>query len=180
MIIGLTGPKLAGKGTVAAYLGRTAGAKAFSMSGILTDLASRLHLPNSRENLIAIATGLRSQFGEAILAQVLAKDLVQADPALAIIDGIRMPSEVDAFASLPDFQMIYIDAPVALRYERARSRGEKAGESDQTFAQFQAEEQAVTETGIAALRQRASAIIDNHGTLDELYQQVDSVLSPSK
>lgn len=172
MIIGLSGPKLAGKGTVADFLVKEFGAQASSMSGILTDIAHRLYLPNSRENLIGIATGLRSQFGEDILAKVLGEDLKQTPDTLAIIDGIRMPSEVAAFSQLPGFKLLFIDAPVEVRYQRALQRGEKVGESEMSFEQFLAEEKAVTETGIESLRQAATAQLQNTGSLDELYDQV--------
>lgn len=177
MVIGLTGPKLAGKGTTAAYLENTHSASVYSMSGVLVDVAKRLHMPNSRANLIAIATGLRSQFGKDVLAQVLKKDIQAAKDDLAVIDGIRMQAEVDIFSTLPDFHLIFIDAPTKMRYERAQNRGEKAGEAEMNFEEFKAEEEAVTEQQIQSLQKKAQSVIKNDGTIDELYEQIQSILS---
>ncbi len=180
MIIGLTGPKLSGKGTASDYLQKQFGAKAFSMSGILTDIVNRLYLPNSRENLIAIVTDLRARFGEDVLAQVLKKDIAafqEKNPGVpVIIDGIRMPMEVDVFSTLPDFHLIFIDAPMRARYERALSRGEKVGESEMTFEQFEAEENAVTESHMDALRVNANAELINASTYEDLYAALETVM----
>lgn len=172
MVIGLTGPKLAGKGTAAVHLADKHDAVVYSMSGILSDIARRLHLPNSRANLIAIVNGLRDQFGEDILAQVLKEDVAEAGNAISVIDGIRMPSEVDIFSKLPDFHLIYIDAPVEERYNRALNRGEKAGEQDMSFEEFKAEEEARSETKITSLRERADIVIDNSATIEEFHEML--------
>ena len=99
----------------ARHLQKQFGAVAFSMSGILTDIVNRLYVPNSRENLIAIVTDLRARFGEDVLAQVLKKDIeafIAKHPDTPIvIDGIRMPMEVEVFSQLPDFHLVFIDAP---------------------------------------------------------------------
>jgi dephospho-CoA kinase len=161
MIIGLTGPKLAGKGTAADFLVKEHGATTYSMSGILTELVERLYLDNSRQNLIQLATGLRQSFGEDLLARVLKEDIAQAKPELAVIDGIRLASEVEQFSQLDDFRLVYIDAPVRVRYERALQRGEKVGETEMTFKQFEEEETAVTERQIETLRNWSKAIVIN-------------------
>jgi dephospho-CoA kinase len=177
MVIGLIGPKLSGKGTAAAYLVEQYGAKTYSMSGILTEMAARLHLPNTRANLIAIVSGLRSTLGEDILARVLKQDIEESGEALVVIDGIRMPMEVDIFSQLTGFRLVYIDAPVRLRYERALTRGEKEGEAEMTFEEFEAEESAATEKNIAHLQERATTVIDNSNTLETFHHHIDELMS---
>ena len=176
MIIGLTGPKLGGKGTTAEYLQKKYGAVTYSMSGILFDIAQRLYLPTSRENLINIATALRSEFGEDILGKVLKEDIKKADDKIAIIDGIRMPSDVELFSQIPGFILLYINAPIQQRFKRAHSRGEKEGEKDMSFEQFEAEEKAVTEKGITNLLKKANTVIENNGSFDELYEAIKKAI----
>lgn len=176
MIIGLTGPKLAGKGTAADYLVKEHGATTYSMSGVLTELAQRLYLENSRQNLIQLVTGLRQSFGEDILARVLKEDLARAKPELAVIDGIRLASEVEQFSQLDDFRLVYIDAPVRVRYERALNRGEKAGETEMTFKQFEEEETAVTERQIETLKNYSKAIVINSESIEEMNKQLAEVV----
>lgn len=184
MIIGLTGPKLSGKGTASNYLQEHHGAKAFSMSGILTDIVNRLYLPNSRANLIGIVTDLRARFGEDILARVLQRDIEEYQKKypeqLIVIDGIRMPSEVELFSQLPDFTLVYIDAPIEQRYNRATKRGEKEGETEMTFEEFQAEEKAATESHMEMLQQSAHTVVVNGATIEDLYASLEGVIEQKK
>ncbi len=172
MIIGLTGPKLAGKGTIGNYLIEQYAATSYTMSGLLVQIAGILHLETSRAHLIGIATGLRSQFGEAILAESIQRTVAANRPTFAVIDGIRMSREVDLFSQLPDFRLVYVDAPADVRYHRALGRGEKVGEAEMTFDQFMAEETAVTEQQITTLAQRAALVLHNTGTKQELFDQL--------
>lgn len=176
MIIGLIGPKLSGKGTIAQYLQERRGAVVYSMSGVIVDITNRLYLPKTRANIIAAATAMRGAFGEDVFAQVLKKDIEGAQPALAVIDGIRMPKEVEIFSELPGFTLIYVDAPLRLRYERALGRGEKEGEREMTFEQFANEEHAVTEQNIASLKQQAQAVMTNEGTKDSLFADIEKII----
>lgn len=186
MIIGLTGPKLSGKGTISAYIQEHAagGARAFSMSGILSDILARVYQENSRANLIGVATDLRARFGEDVLAQVLAKDVAafqkENPDTVIIIDGIRMPMEVEVFSTLPGFELWFVDASVEERFARAKGRGEKAGESTMTFEEFVAEESAVTESHMDVMRSKAQQVLENDGNIDELYAQVEGLLSAGK
>ncbi|MBI2411104.1 MAG: AAA family ATPase [Candidatus Kerfeldbacteria bacterium] len=177
MIIGLIGPKLSGKGTIAQYLQERRGAVVYSMSGVIVDITNRLYLPKTRANIIAAATAMRGAFGEDVFAQVLKKDIEGAQPALAVIDGIRMPKEVEIFSQLPEFTLIYVDAPLRLRYERALGRGEKAGENNMTFQEFQVEESAVTEQNISSLKEKAVAVIENSQSLEYLYSQIRQIIN---
>lgn len=179
MVIGLTGPKLSGKGTAAEYWKEKNGAVQYSMSGILSDILDRLYLPKTRMNMIHVVTDLRERFGEDILAQVLKQDIENAQDKIAIIDGIRMPSEVELFSQLPGFQLVYIDAPTRTRYERALQRGEKEGESDMSFEEFEAEENAVTEQNIRSLREKAAVVIENTESLDDFYAECQKITEES-
>ncbi|OGY85739.1 MAG: hypothetical protein A2233_02920 [Candidatus Kerfeldbacteria bacterium RIFOXYA2_FULL_38_24] len=176
MIIGLIGLKLSGKGTVASYLKEHYQAKSYSMSGVLSDILDRLYLPQSRQNMIELVTSLRAVFGEDILAQVRKQDIQKAQDKLAIIDAVRMPKEVAIFSTLPNFILLYVDAPLKMRFERAKNRGEKAGEKNMSFSDFQKEEKAITEQNIVALKTKADFIINNLGTLAQLYAQIEDFL----
>ncbi len=177
MVIGLTGPKLSGKGTTSEFLQQHCNAKAFSMSGVLVDIANRLHIECSRKNLIALATNLREAFGTDILAQVLSKDIKMLDHEISIIDGIRFMDEIDCFKQLPDFHLIYIDAPLEERYKRSQQRTEKVGENTQSFEDFSKEENAVTEKRISELHKHADATIQNDSSFDALYKRIQEVLN---
>ena len=175
MIIGLVGPKLSGKGTVATYIEEQKGARVYSMSGVIIDIGNRVYLPKTRANMISVATAMRQAFGEDIFARVRKHDIEKAHDSLAIIDGIRMPKEVDIFAALPNFYLLFIDSPLDMRYKRALERGEKEGEKDMTFEQFKAEENAVTEQNIEALRKKSEFVIMNNSSKEHLFSEIDRI-----
>lgn len=175
MIIGLTGPKLAGKGSAAQYFAQHHQTQIFSMSSILSDVATRLHLPHSRANMIAIATGFRTQLGNDILAKVLAEDIRRSQGLCIVIDGIRFIEEVRQFQKLSEFILLYIDAPLRVRFERAHGRGEKVGESTMSFEDFEREEQAVTERGIAALVSIAQIRIVNDASMVAFEHTIEGI-----
>lgn len=175
MVIGLAGPKLAGKSVAAAFFVNKYQAHVYSLSGILINIAKQLHLVESRENLIKIATGLRSSLGDDILAQTLQEEIKNAQPPLAVIDAIRYADELCEFQKLPHFNLIYIDAALPARYARAKNRREKVGEDSMTFDQFQSEEKATTEQAISTLQLQATISITNDASLENFYEQLRQV-----
>lgn len=177
IILGIAGPKLAGKGTAVEYLNTTQGFVNFTMSDILVDVLARLGKNNSRVNIIALVGALRDAFGENILAKVLCEDIEKSDKQRIIIDGIRMNSEVDMFQELPGFKLMYMDAPLEDRYERAINRGEKAGESEMSFEEFKAEEQARSELQIKSLKDRADFVMFNKQSEEEMRAELDNIIS---
>lgn len=173
LILGFTGEKLAGKGTVAAYLADKYGAHIYRMSGILDDILRRLHLPIEREKQINLVLALREKFGEDILARTLQQDIVEDPYPLIVIDGIRMPQEVALFQQLEGFMLVSIRAPLQVRFARRQGRTEKQDEREMSFAEFKKiEEESPTEKSIAQLCQQAQVQIVNRGNLAELYAQV--------
>ncbi len=177
LILGFTGEKLAGKGTVAAYLATKYGAHLYRMSGILDDILKRLHLPIEREKQIKLVLALRGQFGEDILARTLQQDIREDPHPLIVIDGIRMPQEVTLFSKLPGFLLVSIRAPLQVRFSRSQNREEKQDERNMSFAEFKRiEAESPTEKSIAALCRQAQVEIKNAGTFADLYAHVRSDL----
>lgn len=178
MIIALTGEKLAGKGTVSDYLVQHYNAQTFKFSQALTDIARRLHLDNSRHNLVQLGTALRQYFGDDILGKVLQQDLLQSTATFKVVDGMRYITEYDLLKQLPDFHLIYITAPVMVRYQRTKLRIEKNDEATMTETEFQQRENDTTERQIQQLGQLAEVTINNIGTMQELYDKIDQLVGP--
>lgn len=177
IIIGLTGEKLSGKGTISKYLIDKYQANHFRFSKILEDICERLYLPKTRENEIDVALALRSKFGNEILAHVLKKDIEKVDNKVNVIDGIRYWEEYHILKNLPGFNLVYVTASIENRYERVKSRHEKIGETNLTFADFQKQETAQTEIIIKDLAKDANFIINNNSTVEDLYSQIESIIT---
>lgn len=180
LVLCLTGEKLGGKTTFSQYLADNYDAEHYRFSGILDDLLARLHLPNSRDNQIAIVQSLRKEFGTELLAHVLKKDIQKQEKEIAVIDGIRFEEELHILKNLSNFHLVYITAPLEERYKRAKNRGEKVGEENQTFEDFKAQEEAPTEQKIKALGEDAEFKIDNDATLEDYFHQIEKVYKEIK
>ncbi|MBI4407006.1 MAG: hypothetical protein HY565_00715 [Candidatus Kerfeldbacteria bacterium] len=177
MIIALTGEKLAGKGTTADYLQRQYGARVLRFSQALSDILARLHQPNTRAELVALGSYVRSRFGDDILAKVVVGDALTATEPLVVIDGMRYLVERAACQVLPNFYLLNVTAPVEVRFERTRLRSEKADETTMSYSEFVQREQDATEQQIAAVQQQANQTIQNTGSLPDLYAALDQWLA---
>ncbi len=176
MIIGLVGEKLAGKDTTARYLMDKYAAEHFRFTHILDSILEELDLPISRKNEIDLGLGLRKIFGEHVLVNALNKRVKEAWTKVIVVNGIRM-DEMDIVKSW-GAKIIYITAPMELRFERYKARREKADDAEMDFKEFEQQEQGPTELGIPELGKKADFRIENTGSLEELYKKVDDILKP--
>lgn len=176
IIIGLVGESASGKGTVANYLVDKYGAATMAFSTAMKDCVRRLHLPLSRQNIALFSEISRHAYGEDLYAKVVAEDCRSLNADMIIVDGVRRPADVENLRTLPGFHLVYVTAPVEIRWQRARGRGEKAGESEMTLEQFKAEELLPTELDIKKLGAGAEFVIDNTGGIENLYASIGSVV----
>jgi dephospho-CoA kinase len=120
---------------------------------------------------------VRKGFGEDILARVMAKDVEQSSANVIVLDGIRREEDMVELKENPNFVFIYIDADEHVRYERIVKRGENADDSSKTFEQFQKEQREIeTEQTIPPLLRLAQHVIDNSGSEQELFDQLDTII----
>ena len=176
IIIGLVGEAAAGKGTVAAFLTDKFGASTHTFSKAMKDCVARLYLPLSRENLTNFSTLTRQAFGEDLYARVVAKDCEADTHEMIVVDGIRLEADMAALKGFPGFHLIYVTAPVEIRWQRARNRGEKAGESEMSLEDFKKEELLPTELAIKEIGARAEFTVPNSGDFAELYTSMESII----
>jgi len=176
MIIGLTGKNGAGKTKVVDYL-KSKGFETFSLSDILRKEVRKKGLAEERENLIKIGNELREKYGPGILAK-LALDKTKRKDKIAI-DSIRNPYEIEELKKSIDFILIGIDAPIELRYIRIIDR-KRVGENISLEQFIEIEEKENSEDGkkqqLNKCLKLADKIIENTGTVEELYQKIDFVL----
>ncbi len=176
LIIGLVGQAGSGKGTVADLLKEQYGAGYIRFSGILGELLATLGIEKSRNNFIAISKAVREAFGEDVLSYAVEKKSLKSPEDIIVVDGIRRPEDIVALEPLPQFKLISIDVPAETRFERMKNRGEKAGETEMTWEQFQAQEEAETERTIPSVMERAWKSISNEGTKEELEQYTHEIM----
>lgn len=176
VIFGIVGEGGAGKGTIAAYLKEKHKAATCRFSDALNDMLARLDVEPTRENLIELSEILRKSFGETVLARAVARWAKQRPEEVIVVDGIRRMGDIETLGKLPEFHLVYVTADLQTRYERIIRRGEKAGETEMTYERFLSQEQLPTEVSIKEVAIHAEATINNNGTLDQLYAQVDELM----
>jgi len=119
---------------------------------------------------------LRKRFGSDILARVIAEDVKNDPHNIVVIDGVRRLADISRLTELSNFHLISINASPEIRYERMKLRNENAGDADKTFEEFLEDDRREAELQIPEVMAAASFNLDNNGTLEELYSQIDKIL----
>jgi len=184
LILGITGTYSAGKDTLANYLVKTKGFTHHSLSDIIRDVAKERGVEQTRDNWIKIGNDLRSQFGVGELSKRLVKKIKANDEHKVVVTSIRNPGEIEAFREVTkDFYMLALDAPIELRYERARERGNLADDvSFEKFKNMEEQEMATSGAGqqLGVCMSMADQTIVNDGDLGSLHVKVEKILEQLK
>lgn len=177
IIVGLVGQIASGKEITKKYIAGKYNTKDCRFSTPLRDVVKRLEIEESRENLQKLSTLLRGNFGEDLLAKVIAADASKLDSEIVVIDGVRRMADIKYLKELPNFHLIKIEVSEKLRYERMVLRNENKGDKDKTFEQFLRDQNAEPEMEIPTVMNFAKLGIDNNGSIEDLYIQIDNIIS---
>lgn len=180
IILGLAGEIAGGKGTAAKYICEKYSGSAHRFSTALRDVARRMHLEENRENLQKISTIFRENFFDDILSSVIAKDVEDDTHEIIAIDGVRRIADISYLQKIPGFKLVYIDADMKKRYERIILRGENSDDNQKTFEDFKKDHEREAERQIKNLKTEADFVINNNGSFEELYGQIDETINKLK
>ena len=175
-IVGLVGELSSGKDVTKKYLQDNYGASCHRFSTILRDVLGRLYLPITRENLQDLSTILRGRFGEDLLAKIIAEDVKNDPHEIIVVDGIRRDADMAYLKALPGFVLLSLEVEARTRYERLIKRQENADDTSKTYEQFLADGRKETELEIPHVMARANYKINNNGTFEELYRQIENII----
>ncbi len=177
IILGFAGEMASGKGTAAKYLVEKYAGSTHRFSTMLRDVAKRMYLEENRENLQKLSTIFRQNFSEDILSKVVYHDVQGDAHDMVVVDGVRRFSDIAYLKTLPEFKLVYVEASLEKRYERIVTRGENADDASKTFEDFKKDQLQEAESQIRDLKDKADFVINNDGNLDELYAQIDKIIS---
>jgi dephospho-CoA kinase len=188
MIIGITGTMASGKGTVTKYLEAEYGFKHLSVRNYL--MKELIRRENSilreedvkRDDMVELANELRSKYGPDFIVEELYKQALNYPNT--VIESIRSVGEVLALREKPDFFLLATDAPLEIRYERARERN---GITDSvSFEEFIGEEKRemdsedINKQNLRECILLANEVIINDGGIQDLKEKVSIVLNLKK
>lgn len=179
IVLGFTGLIASGKGTAAKHIKEKYGATTYRFSTMLRDALDRLYLPQTRENMVAISECLRQTFGQDLMAKVIAEDVKKDSSQIIIVEGVRRLPDIKYLREVPNFKLIKIEVEAKTRYNRLIERGENPDDRTKTYDQFLADHQLPTELTIPEAMAQADISIDNNGSLDNLYAQLDKIINNS-
>lgn len=180
IILGIVGEIASGKTTITEHIKDTYGAVTFRFSDVLRDILKRIHQPETRENMQMLSTALRTGMSEDLLSKVLAEDVTHSDAPIIITEGIRRPSDIEYLKDLPGFVLIAIKVDEKTRYERLTERSENPDDRTKTWEAFLKEAQAEPEQKIKEIAQQANYTLDNNGSSEDLYAQIDAIMNELK
>ncbi len=176
IIIGLTGEMASGKTTTASYLQEKHRASVYRFSDILRDTLKRLHKENKRKNLQEVSTMFREIFGEDALAKAVAEDVKADSNRIIAIDGVRRLGDIEQLKRIEGFKLAYLEADLEVCHQRISKRNENMDDQGKTLSEFKKDRQREAEQQIRELKKFANFVVDNNGTLDELYKQIDRLV----
>jgi dephospho-CoA kinase len=175
-VVGLAGRIAAGKGEAAQYISRKYGAEVVRFSDVLKDVLEVLFLPNTRQNLQILGSCLRAGFGDRVLVDAMKARIEKTTSRVVVVDGVRYKEEAALIRSFRKNILLFIDAPLKIRYQRVISRGTR-GEAKISFEEFRKSEEKETEKSLDEIKKTADEVIENTGSIGRLHARVDSTLS---
>lgn len=178
-IIGLAGTFASGKDTGADYIESKYGYLHISTGDIVRAEATRRESTTHRDNLFDVANELRTTKGADVLVKEALVKYKDSERPGIVISGIRNPKEVATLKSAGG-AFIFVDAPIGLRFERAKGRGRL--EDNTTLEGFRAQEERELSNhdpaaqNISEVRTLADRVINNDDTLEELHNKIDEAI----
>ena len=175
IVLAFTGKLASGKDTATEYFVKKYSAGHVKFSHSLRDTLDRLGLGQSREHMQELSRILRVQFGQDLLSKVVVKDVHNSPKPLVIVDGVRRPFDIQYLKEIPNFNLIAIEAPAELRFERMKKRGENTDDRTKTWEQFLKDEQAEADQLIPEIMKQADYTVDNSGSVEELHRRLEDI-----
>lgn len=173
MVIGITGTLGAGKGVVAEYLTKHHKFTYFSIRNFYAAEVVKSGKMANRETISEAASLLKSQHGpNYALEQLFASN----PKGNVVVESIRTKGEAEFLKQKGD-ALWAVTADIKTRYNRTLEHNRSTGSGAISFEQFQAQEE--NDTSVAEVMSHATVVLDNGGTKEQLFEQVEAALLTS-
>lgn len=176
-ILGLSGTFASGKDTLADYLVRQCNYLHISTGDLMRAEAQRVYGTMDRPAMYKIAQRLRETHGGGATAEIaLQKWADDSTHKGIVISGLRSMGEVKTIRAAGGI-IVFVDAPVELRYQRiiSRKRDEEAHVTLEAFKQREAAEwhagDADTDFNFRDIKATADIALSNAASLETFLEQ---------
>ncbi len=181
IIIWITWTIWAGKWTISDYLIKNKWFNHYSVSDYIVEEIKKKWLEVNRDSMYQIWRDLKKTHWADYIVRELYKK-AKADEKNAIIESIRSPGEIESMNEIPDFKSVSIDADIKTRYDRIKLR--KSVKDNIDFDTFLANNKRErdsdsvdpTKINLSKCIATASYKLNNDGSFDDLYSQIDKML----
>lgn len=170
LVIGIAGRIGSGKTSVGKYLGSRCQFQYLRYSLVLSEWLA--NDPDRKDRLQEIgwevmAGGMQAELNKRLIAQILPGSDVA-------VDGLRHATDYQSLKNSfsTSFHLMYIDSNFSERWTRLRGNGRYT-----SLRTFSAADAHPVEQQIESLRASATLVIENRGSLEELYTDVDKAIS---
>jgi dephospho-CoA kinase len=176
LVLGFVGPIASGKDAAVDYIKQKTQAEVFGFSDVLKEILALMYLTPDRDHLTKLSEIVRDAFGDDVLAKTILAKVNDAKSAVVGVEGIRRWADIETLSQNPNFHLISIEVDPKIRYERITKRTEKPDDKGKTWEEFLADNQKSTELAIQDVAAKAEFHVDNGGTMENLYKQLDEIL----
>ena len=180
MLIGITGTDGGGKGTVVDYLVTHKGFVHYSARALWVEMLRARGEEITRAHMRLIANAMRAQHGNDFLVTYYLKKRAEEGVENVIIESIRAVAEAETLKAHGGI-LLAVDADQKVRYARVQ---ERKSETDRvTLEEFVAHEELEAQDpdphGMQKLVviERADYRLMNNGTREDLYTQIEDILT---
>ncbi|MDR1458607.1 MAG: AAA family ATPase [Bacteroidales bacterium] len=180
IIIGITGTTGSGKGTLVNYLTSQKGFIHYSVRSFLIEELTRRQFPVNRNTMTELANELRKNHSSSYIIDCLFLQ-AQKTGKNAVIESLRAVGEIESLRKKGEFCLLAVDASPDTRYKRIiRRQSETDHVTFEEFVQNEQREMFSSDPNKQNLSQciaLADHLLYNNGTIDELYTQLEKILT---
>ena len=167
LVIGIGGRIGAGKTTAAQYLSSRHGFQYLRYSQVLSEWKGRESEAHLQEiGWEVMGEGMQGELNRRLIAQI------RPDGDVAV-DGLRHPLDYESLQNSfgSSFHLVFIDSSQEQRWNR-----KKVKDTYRTLASFNAADSHPVELHIESLRGKATLVLQNNGSLQDLYRALDEAV----
>ncbi|MDA0524093.1 dephospho-CoA kinase [Methanococcoides alaskense] len=147
-----------------------------NMGNVIREEVKKRGLEPNDSNTGGVANDLRAKEGMDAVAKRCVPMIEALGKELVVVDGVRGIAEVVFFKEHfgEDFTLVFIDAPLELRFERVTSRGRSDDMTD--IEALKQRDERELGWGLAEAIKVANVTVDNIGTIEEFKEKINTIL----